>query len=442
MKISITNKQYNALILAEVENVALKRGSTNGENMKAIWKAIDKKQRELYQEVFGELSEKIYDITCEKQKQMNKLKPKGDFMRIPKNMFSAGNKKLPANVLIVNMSSALMCPSYFLGLCKITNGACYAMRDENQYSRVDQGSVLNNNFKRDLVHTQMLQQYQHGNKKPYKDFFRLLEMYIQLGNAYSENLYRQELEKWSYKLGGKMTNEQKRLLRVQCSENKITEIRLNESGDFHCQLAVDLWSKFAKKMKMKYQINSHAYTARNLDFSKASDNIAINYSHHGNGNERGDLPREFKAVDDETYDSLTGGDQVKNGQPILGQKQLKNGGIEYFYKCPCKGDESTCDRCGVCFNKNKTGKQYTIYVRYHGVVAANGLKNLFTTSEMKRVMSLGNKSNWYSKGELKTMRNKDTRTRLNNYSDKVLKQRSGELPQDDANKEKSKNEDE
>ena len=73
MRISITNKQYNALILAEAENVALKRGNTNGTNMKAIWKAIDKKQRELYQEVFGELSEKIYDMTREKQKQMNKL---------------------------------------------------------------------------------------------------------------------------------------------------------------------------------------------------------------------------------------------------------------------------------------------------------------------------------------------------------------------------------
>ena len=95
-----------------------------------------------------------------KQKQMNKVKPNANFMNIPKNMFSAGNKKVPSSVLIVNMSSALMCPSFYLGVCQITNGACYAMRDENQYSRTDIGSTLRNNWQRDLAHTQMIQQYQ------------------------------------------------------------------------------------------------------------------------------------------------------------------------------------------------------------------------------------------------------------------------------------------
>jgi hypothetical protein len=354
-------------------------------------------------------------------------------MRIPKNMFSAGNTKLPANVLVVNMSSALMCPSYYLGVCQITNGACYAMRDENQYSRTDIGSVLSNNWQRDLMHTQMLQQYQHGNKKPMRNFFRLVETYIQLGNAYAENLFKEELEKQEYRYGRPLTKDEKEFLRVQQSDTKITDIRLNESGDFQCQLAVDLWAKFARKIKKKYGINTHAYTARNLDFSNASKDISINYSHQGNGNERGEFPRRFKAVSDKVFNSLIGGDEVKNRQPILGQKP--NG--EFFYKCPCSNKETKCDRCGVCFAKNETGKPYTIYVKYHGAIAANGLKNLFTAKEVNDVLNKLKDNGWVTDDEIKSSNKRDHKKKLADYSKKILMQRNGQLPQDEFNTEKA-----
>lgn len=419
MKVNVTNKQYNNLILAEAENDAFKRSSAKYANLKQIWKVIDLKQKQLYKEVFGNLSEKIYDITLAKQKQMNKIKPNADFMNLPKNMFSAGNAKLPANVLIVNMSSALMCPSYYLGVCQITNGACYAMRDENQYSRTDIGSTLRNNWQRDLVHTQMLQQYQHGNKKPMKDFFRLVETYIQLGNAYAENLFKKEAEKMVYKLGRNLTKQEEDFLRTQQSDTKITDIRLNESGDFQCQLSVDLWAKFARKIKKKYGINTHAYTARNLDFSKASKDISINYSHQGNGNERGDLPRKFKAVEDKVFNALKGGDKVENRQPILGV--TKNG--EYFYKCPCSKKETKCERCGVCFAPNETGKPYTIYVKYHGAVAAQGLKNLFTENEINNVLKALKNNGWVTDEEIRSSERKDNKKKLKDYSEKIMKQR-------------------
>ena len=388
MKVNITANQYNNLIISEAENFAYNRNNANEPNLKAIWHAIDRKQKILQDEVFGELSEKIYDITVEKAKSMGK-----EFMEVPKNICNAGNDKLPSSVLIINMSSSLMCPSYYLGICTITNGACYAQRAENQYSAKDKSSVLSNRWKTDLMHTQMLQQYQHGNKKPMKDYFNLIETYIQLGNAYSENLYKKEYQKMQMRLGRELTPEEKNFLRIQQSENKITDIRLNETGDFQCQLAVNLWGKFADKIKKKYGINTHAYTARNLDFSNVSKSIAINPSHEGIN--LGDAkPRMFKAVGDKFYDSLEGGDKVENRQPVLG---VVNG--KYFYKCPCSRGETHCDMCGVCFDKNKTGKPYTIYVKYHGLVAANGFKNLFKKDEVEKVIEKLHENGWITEKE-------------------------------------------
>lgn len=412
MKVNITANQYNNLIISEAENVAYNRNNANEPNLKAIWSAIDRKQKILQDEVFGELSEKIYDITVEKAKSMGE-----EFMEVPKNICSAGNDKLPSSVLIINMSSSLMCPSYYLGICTITNGACYAQRAENQYSAKDKSSVLTNRWKTDLMHTQMLQQYQHGNKKPMKDYFNLIETYIQLGNAYSENLYKKEYQKMQMRLGRELTPEEKNFLRIQQSENKITDIRLNETGDFQCQLAVNLWGKFADKIKKKYGINTHAYTARNLDFSNVSKSIAINPSHEGIN--LGDAkPRMFKAVGDKFYNSLEGGDKVENRQPVLG---VVNG--KYFYKCPCSRGETHCDMCGVCFDKNKTGKPYTIYVKYHGLVAANGFKNLFKKDEVEKVIEKLHENGWITEKEYQSYISPKNQNFLDSISKKIDKQR-------------------
>jgi len=412
MKVNITANQYNNLIISEAENVAYNRSNANEPNLKAIWDAIDRKQKILQDEVFGELSEKIYDITVEKAKSMGE-----EFMEVPKNICNAGNDKLPSSVLIINMSSSLMCPSYYLGICTITNGACYAQRAENQYSAKDKSSVLTNRWKTDLMHTQMLQQYQHGNKKPMKDYFNLIETYIQLGNAYSENLYKKEYQKMQMRLGRELTLEEKNFLRIQQSENKITDIRLNETGDFQCQLAVNLWGKFADKIKKKYGINTHAYTARNLDFSNVSKSIAINPSHEGIN--LGDAkPRMFKAVGDKFYDSLEGGDKVENRQPVLG---VVNG--KYFYKCPCSRGETHCDMCGVCFDKNKTGKPYTIYVKYHGLVAANGFKNLFKKDEVEKVIEKLHENGWITEKEYQSYISPKNQNFLDSISKKIDKQR-------------------
>lgn len=414
MKVKLTEKQYDNLIIAEAENVAYNRKNAKEPNLKAIWAAIDRKQKMLQDEVFGKLSDKIYDITVEKAKSMGE-----EFMQIPRNICNAGNDKLPSSVLIINMSSSLMCPSYYLGICTITNGACYAQRAENQYSAKDKSSVLTNRWKSDLMHTQMLQQYQHGNKKPMRDYFNLIETYIQLGNAYSENLYRKEYQKMQTRLGRDLTEDEKNFLKIQQSENKITDVRINETGDFQCQLAVNLWSKFANKIKRKYGINTHAYTARNLDFSKAVDSMAINPSHEGI-NLGAAQPRMFKAVGDKFYNSLQGGDKVENRQPILGEVNGK-----FFYKCPCSRGETHCDNCGVCFAKNKTGKPYTIYVKYHGLVAANGFKNLFKKNEVEHVIEKLYKNGWITEEEYASYNSPRQQAFLDKISKNIEKQRKG-----------------
>ena len=416
VKSCMRESRFNALegrlqrFLIEAENPAYDRGKAgSNENLRRLWAEIDRKQTRLQDMVFGELSGGLTDITKEKLKVMG-----DEHLRVPQTIARAGNDKLPPSVLMVNMSSSLMCPSYYLGMCTIKNGACYAQRGENQHTN----SVLPNRWQTDLMHTQMLQQYSKGNREPMREYFRLIEMYIQLGNAYAANLARQDIEDIEGRRGAPMSEAEKRIIYELHNKYKISDVRLNETGDFHCQLAVDLWAKFARKIKQKYGISTHAYTARGLDFSEASKDITVNASHKGINT--GDGPsRKFLVVSDEKYDSLVGGDQVKNRQPILGKNESG-----YFYKCPCVTKQSKCDRCGVCFAPNLTGKDYTIYVKYHGLTAANGFKSLFTKQEVEKTMERLRKNGWVTDDEYERYQSPGQQERLDKTSKKILTQRA------------------
>lgn len=50
--------------------------------------------------------------------------------------YSIGNSKIGKDTIIVNMGSATDCVSYKLGLCKIGQRICYAMKAERQYPSV------------------------------------------------------------------------------------------------------------------------------------------------------------------------------------------------------------------------------------------------------------------------------------------------------------------
>lgn len=265
----------------------------------------------------------------------------------------------------------------------------------------------------------MLQQYEHGNKTPMKKFFGLVETYIQLGNACAKNILNKAIQTLERKLRRPLTDVELNLLKAEHENYRITDVRLNETGDFHCQLAVRLWDKFALKIKKKYGIRTHAYTARHLDFSDVSKNIAINASNNGVqlGNEV--KRRYFRAVSQEAYDRIPTIEITNEGQPILNKKYND----VWYYKCPCGEGDTKCDLCGVCFNPNLTGKEYTIFVEYHGLKNAKGFKHLFTQQEIKGVMDKLKQNGWVTDEEFKQYKSKAQTQKLKDTSQHVMNQR-------------------
>lgn len=127
-------------------------------------------------------------------------------------LISVGNTKLGLDTIILNMSSALDCPSRTLGLCKIPH-KCYAAKAETLYP----------------------------NARPYRD--RQRDYWI---NNTPEKI-----------LGDLMT-----MLSKAKRAKEIKYFRFNEAGDFHSQNCVDKLSVIATHLKRHLGINSYGYTAR------------------------------------------------------------------------------------------------------------------------------------------------------------------------------------
>lgn len=140
-------------------------------------------------------------------------------------VFSYGNSKLPAETLIVNLTSAHNCPSEKLGFCKCAN-VCYAKKCERIYK-----AYLNKNL--------------------------TLE---KLTSAWSINDWMEMLK-----------------IYIENAPQKIKYIRLNEAGDFPNQYIVQQWNDLADWLYKHYNIKVYCYTAReDLDFSNV--NFAVNAS--------------------------------------------------------------------------------------------------------------------------------------------------------------------
>ena len=95
-------------LINEEANPAYSHSKANSGQKNSIgelWRAIERMQGELQGMVFGELGNALTDITAEKAKSMG-----SEHLRVPNTVCTAGNSKLPQSVLIINMSSSLMCP--------------------------------------------------------------------------------------------------------------------------------------------------------------------------------------------------------------------------------------------------------------------------------------------------------------------------------------------
>lgn len=128
------------------------------------------------------------------------------------SVFSYGNKKLPRNTMIFNLTTAMNCPSK---LCKFFD-TCYAKAGDNKNINPAL-SGLRNQFMLKYI--------------TIKELLKLIEMYIEYAPM------------------------------------RIKRIRLSESGDFSTQKQVDVAKKLAAHLKKKYNIDTVVYTAQLFDFS-------------------------------------------------------------------------------------------------------------------------------------------------------------------------------
>lgn len=161
-------------------------------------------------------------------------------------VFSYGNSKLPAETLIVNLTSAHNCPSEKLGFCKCAN-VCYAKKCERIYK-----AYLNKN----LTLEKLVQSWTIA------DWKDILRVYIQ--NA----------------------------------PKSIKYVRLNEAGDFPSQEMVDIFNELSNWLYGTFNIKTYCYTAReDLDFSNAY--FAVNAS-----SQNIKANRYFLCTDKQIFDNL------------------------------------------------------------------------------------------------------------------------------------------
>lgn len=161
-------------------------------------------------------------------------------------VFSYGNSKLPAETLIINLTSAQNCPSEKLGFCKCAN-VCYAKKCERIYK-----AYLNKN----LTLEKLIQSWTIA------DWKDILRVYIQ--NAHKSIKY----------------------------------VRLNEAGDFPSQEMVNIFNELSNWLYGTFNIKTYCYTAReDLDFSNVY--FAVNAS-----NENIKANRYFLCTDKQIFDNL------------------------------------------------------------------------------------------------------------------------------------------
>ena len=134
---------------------------------------------------------------------------------------AVGNLKIGNDTVILNMGSAMDCPSLKLGFCKLGK-KCYAYKAEHMYPGV----------------------------KPYRD--KQADYWLtNTANHIICNLYT---------IAGKHEKVWSR----------IKYLRLNEAGDFYSQACVTKLNQIAKWLHDNYGITTYTYTAReDLDFKDA-----------------------------------------------------------------------------------------------------------------------------------------------------------------------------
>jgi len=299
---------------------------------------------------------------------------------IPNTPFTYGNSKLPKDTLVINFTSAHRCPAWNDCLVKY---ACYARTSEHGYSK----TLYVKNKK--LHALWKASEFEGKNQTILNAMKQLIRMYIiSLENFYravskqpdaGELLMGLKRDTWKEVIYNKLNEsgfdglsdrEREIINDPKFRIKRVSDIRLNEEGDFIGQWLLDAVDTFAGELG-KINISVVAYTCRNLNLDGIR-NIIINASKsiigsNGQGGSADAVARRFYAVTPEFYNSMdeTYATQVERGtnkplrvgpptyittepggdahiipfpQPLYDEQ----GDFlhKYYYKCPCGRGET------------------------------------------------------------------------------------------------------
>ena len=217
------------------------------------------------------------------------------------SVFPFGNVKLSDQVLIVNMTSALHCPS--AAFCPIGKHSCYAFNDERRRE-----SYWQRNARNEIMFDQARE-----NPAKWKYIFWFIRKYIEK----------------SFESG-----------------HVIKYLRLNEAGDFKTAEDIKRFDEFAAEIKRDFGIETHAYTA-NKSLADAISNVKNMNINASIPDIQGDnVFRHFYGVLDSVINKLPDTPLKDIATPMLGED--KKYGL--YYKCPCDiAAGSKCYNCQVCW---------------------------------------------------------------------------------------------
>lgn len=364
----------------------MKKDKATGQKVLPSW-ARGKSQEQISDYVIGKRYEGILNKYLSSKYGLQ--------VRMPGNVFSAGNNKLPSDTLIINFSSAQRCAAW--NEC-IVKHACYARGTEHFRQ-----NVRDANTQRNLM-------WASGENDPelMELLFNMVKAYcfdfISVGNELGLNPNELRTQKFS--------EMQPEVLESLQNHKRISDIRLNEDGDFIAQWLLDAWNEFAGELR-NVGVSTTCYTCRKLNFASIK-NIIINASNEGIKGPG--VARYFFAVQEdmyELYDETYGGEdgaliftKDENGntkiepnlQPLFDVNDGKPNG-KYYYKCPCNRTDGqgenpegkvNCYQCRICYEPNNLGKPYYVLVAVHG-----GARNDF----VGRAPHFGVSKNYKAKAE-------------------------------------------
>lgn len=313
-------------------------------------------------------------------------------VKLPVNVFTNGNAKLPNDTLIINFTSAMQCPAWNECLVK---DACYARQGEKGKTNVRNANTYRGLMWRSSYNDDTLT----------KMIFQLIRLYCVNYTKVVEILKNSKsdfFKKFSKQIGSRsMATFEDELSKVPFSELdqeiitimqqhlKAKYIRLNEDGDFIGNWLVEKIDNFAGELSV-LGITCSAYTCRILGNTKKVSNIIINSSKtqlKGEG-----ITRYFMALSEKLFDCFedTYKNKITDEHIIPAPQKLYNAQYsgrnnnfqfkdkleiisengKYFYKCPCEsGKNVNCYNCRLCYGKENfipEGSSLYVFVKAHG----------------------------------------------------------------------------